>query len=66
MPVLNEWAAAAERDGAPIFISRDWHPERTTHFKDYGGVWPAHCVAGTHGAEFHPNLNVPASAIVVS
>jgi len=66
MPVLNEWAAAAERDGAPIFISRDWHPQRTTHFKDYGGLWPAHCVAGTRGADFHPNLNVAASAVVVS
>jgi len=66
MPVLNEWAAAAERAGIPIFVSRDWHPPRTTHFKDFGGVWPAHCIAGTPGAEFHAELRVPKSAVIVS
>lgn len=66
MPVLSAWAAAAERAGIPIFVSRDWHPPRTTHFKEYGGVWPPHCVMGTTGAEFHPDLHLPASARVVS
>jgi nicotinamidase/pyrazinamidase len=66
MPVLNAWAAAAERAGAPIFVSRDWHPARTTHFKDFGGVWPPHCVMFTHGAEFHPDLRLPPAAVVVS
>jgi nicotinamidase/pyrazinamidase len=66
MPVLNDWAAAAERANIPIVLSRDWHPPKTTHFKEYGGVWPPHCVMGTHGAEFHPDLEVPASATVVS
>jgi nicotinamidase/pyrazinamidase len=66
MPVLNEWITAAERAGVPIFVSRDWHPARTTHFKDYGGVWPAHCVMGTRGAEFHPDLHLTSDAIVVS
>ncbi len=66
MPVLNAWAAAAERAGAPIFVSRDWHPATTTHFKDRGGVWPPHCVMGTHGAEFHPDLHLPADALIIS
>jgi nicotinamidase/pyrazinamidase len=66
MPVLNEWITAAERAGVPIFVSRDWHPARTTHFKDYGGVWPAHCVMDTRGAEFHPDLRLSADAVVVS
>lgn len=66
MPVLSAWAAAAERAGVPVFVSRDWHPPRTTHFKDYGGIWPAHCVMGTTGAEFHPDLKLPAHSIVVS
>jgi nicotinamidase/pyrazinamidase len=66
MPVLNTWAVAAERAGAPIFVSRDWHPATTTHFKDYGGIWPPHCVMGTHGAEFHPDLRLPSGAVVVS
>jgi nicotinamidase/pyrazinamidase len=66
MPVLNEWAAAAERAGVPIFISRDWHPQQTTHFAESGGIWPRHCIAGTAGAEFHPDLRVPPTAVVVS
>ena len=40
IPVLNDWAAAAQRARTPIFVSRDWHPPRTTHFQDFGGVWP--------------------------
>ncbi|MDQ3810309.1 MAG: nicotinamidase [Chloroflexota bacterium] len=66
MPLLNEWARAAEAARAPIFVSRDWHPPRTTHFAAFGGTWPPHCVAGTPGAEFHPELRLPASAIIVS
>jgi nicotinamidase/pyrazinamidase len=66
IPVLNTWAAAAEPAGVSIFVTRDWHPARTTHFKDYGGVWPAHCVMGTRGAEFHPELRLPHAAVVVS
>ena len=44
-----------ERD-LPVFKSRDWHPPQTKHFADYGGTWPVHCVRGTRGAEFHPDL----------
>jgi nicotinamidase/pyrazinamidase len=66
MPVLSSWAAEAEQSGVPIFVSRDWHPERTTPFAEYGGVWPPHCVQGTLGAEFHPALRLPSSAVVVS
>ncbi len=66
MPVLNAWAQAAEHAGVPIFVSRDWHPPKTTHFKELGGVWPPHCIQGTRGAEFHPMLELPKSAVVVS
>lgn len=66
MPVLNAWATAAERAGVPIFVSRDWHPPSTTHFKERGGVWPPHCVMGTPGAEFHPDLHLPGTVVIVS
>lgn len=66
MPLLSAWAAAAERAGVPVFVSRDWHPPRTTHFQEFGGMWPAHCVQGTPGAAFHPGLRLPSSAVVVS
>lgn len=42
--------------GDLVFKSRDWHPATTKHFKDHGGTWPVHCVQGTRGAEFHPEL----------
>lgn len=35
-----------------VISSQDWHPEETVHFRK----WPVHCVAGTQGAEFHPDL----------
>jgi nicotinamidase/pyrazinamidase len=42
--------------GEPVFKTRDWHPAKTNHFADYGGIWPVHCVQNTPGAEFHPDL----------
>jgi nicotinamidase/pyrazinamidase len=64
--VLNRYIGKFSAAGLPIVASRDWHPPRTTHFKDYGGVWPAHCVQASSGAAFHPDLKLPAAAIVVS
>lgn len=48
-------AAAA---GTPVFYTQDWHPADTPHFAKDGGIWPVHCVAGTWGAEFYPDLVV--------
>ena len=42
--------------GEPVFKSRDWHTQKTKHFKPYGGTWEIHCVQNTKGAEFHPDL----------
>ena len=66
VPALNRYAERFARAGAPVFASRDWHPARTTHFLEWGGVWPPHCVQGTRGAEFHPGLRLPGSATVIS
>ena len=52
--------------GAPVYMSRDWHPAKTKHFTDYGGVWPVHCVQNTRGAEFHPALHEDRRIRVVS
>jgi nicotinamidase/pyrazinamidase len=46
----------ARQAGALVVYSQDWHPESTPHFQKDGGVWPVHCVAGSWGAEFHPEL----------
>ena len=66
VPILNEYAQRFARANLPIYATRDWHPERTSHFQEFGGVWPPHCVAGTTGAEFHPKLKLPEATIVVS
>ena len=52
--------------GLPIYASRDWHPENHCSFAARGGPWPPHCVAGTPGAAFSSQLDLPAGAIVVS
>ena len=43
-------------DTFPILFIRDHHPADHSSFKDQGGIWPAHCVAGTHGGEIHSDL----------
>ena len=53
---LNRLISEFLERGEPVFKSRDWHPARTKHFAAYGGTWPVHCVQGTRGAEFHPEL----------
>ncbi len=66
IPLLNRYITAWQARGLPIVLSRDWHPPDHGSFRERGGPWPPHCVAGTPGAEFAPRLEVPASAIVVS
>lgn len=63
---LNRLIERFSRAGLPIFATRDWHPERTSHFRDYGGVWPAHCVQGTKGAEFHADLKLNENVVTLS
>jgi epoxyqueuosine reductase len=66
VPVLNGYLARFAAAGAPVFLTRDWHPPVTRHFAAYGGLWPPHCVQGTPGADFHAGLDVPRAAVVVS
>src|SRR5215831_3157043 len=66
IPAVNAFLAEARSRGMPIYASRDWHPPVTKHFKPYGGEWPPHCVQGSPGAEFHPDLELPSDTIVVS
>jgi nicotinamidase/pyrazinamidase len=66
LPALNRHITEAHAMGMPVYASRDWHPVVTKHFKAYGGEWPPHCIQGSAGAEFHPDLMLPADAIVIS
>jgi nicotinamidase/pyrazinamidase len=66
IPVLASVARRFEAEGHPVYASRDWHPPDTTHFRAFGGPWPAHCVAGSEGAALHPDLHLPADVILIS
>ena len=66
VPVLNRFVKALNLNRGLIYASRDWHPPITGHFREHGGIWPIHCVAGTDGARFHPDLRLPRDAIIVS
>lgn len=66
VPVLNGYIDRFKKANLPIFASRDWHPEKTSHFNTYGGVWPPHCIRGTRGAEFHPDLRLSEDVVIIS
>jgi nicotinamidase/pyrazinamidase len=66
VPVLNRYIERFGKLKASIYASRDWHPPVTKHFQAHGGVWPPHCVEGTKGAEFHPDLALPPEAVMIS
>jgi nicotinamidase/pyrazinamidase len=66
VPILNRWIGEAVKAGVPVFASRDWHPPNHISFKARGGPWPPHCIQNTPGAEFHPALNLPSDAHIIS
>jgi nicotinamidase/pyrazinamidase len=42
-----------------VVATKDYHVSPGSHFADqpdYAHSWPPHCVAGSHGADFHPDL----------
>lgn len=50
-----------------VIASRDWHDANNNnggHFAEAGtdpdwvNSWPVHCVSGSTGAEYHPNLDI--------
>ena len=66
VPLLNDYILLFREAGLPVYLTRDWHPASTRHFQEFGGVWPPHCVQDTKGAEFHPDLKVLLTAVIVS
>ncbi|HEX2988032.1 MAG TPA: isochorismatase family protein, partial [Chloroflexota bacterium] len=66
VPVLNGYLGRVHEAGLTIYATRDWHPEVTHHFLQYGGLWPPHCIQGTNGAAFSQGLRLPPETIVVS
>ena len=77
VPIINGLA----RLFAHVVLTQDWHPAGHRSFAsshpgkqpfasvrlEYGEqvLWPDHCVQGTSGAEFHPDLDIPHAALVI-
>lgn len=66
IPPLSRCIDVFLQHGQPIYATRDWHPEHHCSFREHGGPWPAHCVAGTAGADFASGLGLPAFSMFVS
>ena len=66
VPVIN----SLQELFTTVVFSRDWHPPGHVSFSPepefVDGSWPKHCLAGSDGAAFHPDLQVPLHATVVS
>ena len=62
---ITDYLRAHLTDYDVIVASRDWHSSigdngghfATTSPPDFVTTWPAHCVEGTAGAEYHPALD---------
>jgi nicotinamidase/pyrazinamidase len=54
---------AGDHDYAHVVATKDFHVDPGSHFSDhpdFAASWPPHCVAGTAGADFHPDLDTSA------
>ena len=77
VPVINKLAEHFDH----IILTQDWHPASHTSFASnhsgpgpyqtielpYGPqtLWPDHCVPGTPGAGFHPDLNLSKAELIL-
>lgn len=77
VPVINKLS----RHFDYVIQTQDWHPKGHLSFAssyetknpfstvqlDYGEqvLWPDHCVQGTQGAAFHPELNTKATQLII-
>jgi nicotinamidase/pyrazinamidase len=60
--LLHHWSEKdpKARESAVAVATRDHHIDPGDHFSDqpdFERSWPAHCVVGTDGEAFHPNLD---------
>lgn len=77
VPVINDLA----RRFRHVVLTQDWHCSGHSSFASshpgrkametiemrYGPqiLWPDHCVQGTRGAEFHPDLDIPHGQLII-
>jgi nicotinamidase/pyrazinamidase len=77
VPIVNQLASQFEH----VILTQDWHPADHSSFvsqhrgavpftqieMSYGAqtLWPDHCVMGSQGAAFHPNLNAKNAEMII-
>jgi nicotinamidase/pyrazinamidase len=66
IPLINKYVDLFKGREAQVIASRDWHPAVSRHFKEFGGMWPAHCVQESSGAMFNAELRLPPDCAVFS
>jgi nicotinamidase/pyrazinamidase len=57
---ISEYVDSHHGEFDHIVATQDWHIDPGDHFSDtpdFKDSWPPHCVAGTPGAELHPDLD---------
>ena len=57
---ISEYLDAHHTEFDHVVATQDWHIDPGSHFSDtpdYRASWPRHCVAGTRGADLHPDLD---------
>ena len=57
---ISEYVDAHHGQFDHVVATQDWHVDPGAHFSDdpdFVDSWPKHCVAGTRGAELHPDLD---------
>jgi nicotinamidase/pyrazinamidase len=56
---ISEYVSERRGGYDHVVATRDYHLDPGEHFSgepDYVDTWPAHCVVGTPGVDFHPDL----------
>ena len=56
---ISSLLASGDHGYDHVVATTDYHIDPGSHFAsepDYARSWPVHCVAGSPGAEFHPDL----------
>lgn len=66
VPTLNRYLQIFAMQELPVYATRDWHPRNHCSFREQGGPWPPHCIAGTHGAQFAASLKLPPATTIIS
>lgn len=65
IPILLNYIDRFQSKTLPIFLTRDWHPSAHCSFKNHGGPWPVHCVAGSPGSLPPSAFVAPLSAVII-